>query len=189
MFDEPVVARASYGDSISVLKGRVEIMGDVQAEVSRPPRHDDDELGPSVFRMLVEDVDLASLTIPGLYVGRSALRRISFQGSDLHLSTFNWSDLAECNFGETDLSHSDLRACIFVRCLFRGADLAQADLRGSTFKDCNFDGAAMRGATLSQGPRLLRLFRLGSDQTSLPLSALQRAEVTWSGEKSEPGGG
>ena len=187
--DGPVVARASYGDSISVLKDRVDVIGDFQAQVSRTPRHDDDEPGPTIFRMLVEDVDLANLTMPGLYIGRSHLRRISFRDSDLHLSALNWSDLEECDFSETDLSRSDLRACTFVRCLFRGANLAHADLRGSTFKECRFERASMQGATLSQAPRLLRLVRLSSDQTSLPLTPHQRAEVTWSGEKREPGGG
>lgn len=183
------MARTSHEDSISVLKRRVEVIGDIQAQVLRPPRHDDVEPGPSIFRMLLEDVDLADLTMPGLYIGRSNLRRISFRGADLHLSALNWSDLEGCDFSEADLSGSDLRACAFVRCRFRGANLAGADLRGSTFEDCVFEGAAMRGTTLSREPLLLRLFTPGSDQTSLPLSALQRAEVTWSGEKSEPGGG
>lgn len=189
MFDGAVVARASYAESISVLKDRVEVIGDTQAHVSRTPRHDDDSPGPSIFRMLLEDVDLANLTMPGLYIGCSHLRRISFRDSDLHLSALNWSDLEECDFSETDLSRSDLRACTFVRCIFRGANLAQADLRGSTFKECSFESASLQSATLSQSPRLLRLFNLSSDQTSLPLTALQRAEVMWSFEKSEPGGG
>lgn len=178
--------RPSYDSSFAVLKERVEIIGTAQAQVSRPPRHDDDDFGPSIFRMLLEDVDLANLTVPGLYVGRSQLRRISFRDSDLHLSALNWSGLEECDFSGADLSGSDLRACRFVRCLFRGANLAQADLRGSTFEACAFDDAVMRGAVVHRRHRLLGLLKLGS---SPRLSAVQRAGISWSADTTEPGGG
>ena len=181
--------RASYQDSLELLRERVEISGDAQAQVSRPPRHDDDELGPSIFRLLVEDVDLSNLTVPGLFIGRSDLRRISFRGSDLHFAALNWSDVAECDFSGADLSGSDLRACRFVRCQFRGTDLTRADLRGSTFEGCAFEDAAMQGAILRRRPALLGLLRLGSDQESLPLSPAQRAAISWSADEDEPGGG
>jgi hypothetical protein len=82
---------ASYDSSFLLFKERVGGIGDPQSVVSRPPRHDDQLLGPSIFRMLVEDVRLEDVTLPGLFVGRSEVRRLSFRGSDLHLSTFNWS--------------------------------------------------------------------------------------------------
>jgi uncharacterized protein YjbI with pentapeptide repeats len=181
--------RATYDGSFLLLKERVEIIGNPQSKVSRPPRHDDEELGPSIFRMLVEDVALEDLTLPGLYVGRSELRRVSFRGSDLHLSAINWSDLADCDFSGVDLSASDLRACTFVRCVFRGANLARADLRGSKFEGCDFVDAAMAGASLFRRPRVLGLFRAGGDQQSLALSASQRAAISWSGDSPDPGGG
>ena len=181
--------RPSYEVSFGTLKNRVEIIGDPQAQVLRPPRHDDETLGPSIFRLLLEDVDLAGLTLPGLHVGRSEMRRISFGGSDLHMSTFNWSDLIDCDFSGADLSGADLRACSFVRCLFRGANLARSDLRGSNFEACVFDNAAMAGTTLYRRGRALGFFKVGTDQESLPLSAAQRAGIAWSAEAAEPGGG
>ncbi len=46
--------RPPYRDSVAVLKDRVEIIGDALPEVTRNPRHDDEVLGPSIFRMLLE---------------------------------------------------------------------------------------------------------------------------------------
>jgi uncharacterized protein YjbI with pentapeptide repeats len=181
--------RTSYDSSFLVLRERVEIIGDAQSEVVRPPRHDDQEPGPSIFRMLVEDVKLEDLTLPGLYVGRSELRRVSFRGSDLHLSAINWSDLADCDFGGADLSGSDLRACKFVRCLFRGTNLAHADLRASVFEGCDFADAVMTGASLFRRSKIFGLFRAGDDQQSLALSVTQREAVSWSRNNPEPGGG
>ncbi len=181
--------RSTYDRSFLLLKERVEIIGDAQPQVSRPPRHDDEELGPSIFRLSLEDVKLDDLTVPGLYVARSDLRRISFRGSDLHLSAVNWSDLAECDFSGADLSGSDLRGCKFVRCLFRGANLAEADLRGSVFQGCEFADAVFTGAKLFRRPKLLGLFRAGDDQEALPLSTVQRAAISWSRDSPEPSGG
>ena len=65
--------RLSYDASFAILKERVEIIGDAQPAVDRPPRHDDDNLGPSIFRLMLQDVSLSDLTIPGLYIGRSEL--------------------------------------------------------------------------------------------------------------------
>jgi hypothetical protein len=181
--------RSSYEESFAILKDRVEITGDPQAGVTRPPRHDDENLGPTIFRTLVADVSLAGLTLPGLYVARSELRRVSFRGSDLRLSAFNWSDVSECDFGDADLSRADLRACRFARCVFAAADLSEADLRGSTFEACAFDRAGMRGVKLHRRRTLLGLLKRGPDQEGLPLSADQRSEIAWSEEAPAPGGG
>jgi uncharacterized protein YjbI with pentapeptide repeats len=124
-----------------------------------------------------------------LFVGRSELRRVSFVGSDLHLSTLNWNDFVECDFTECDLSRCDLRSSQFVRCKFDGADLSGADLRAATFEDCSFRGTSLRGALLYKKPRSFGLFKSGSDQTSLQLSKSQSSSVNWSGEAPEPEGG
>ena len=181
--------RPSYDESFAILKDRVEMTGDPRPGVTHPPRHDDENPGPSMFRILVEDVSLAGLTLPGLYVARSELRRVSFRGSDLRLSAFNWSDVSECDFGGADLSRTDLRACRFVQCNFSAADLSEADLRGSTFEACAFDRAMMRRAKLHRRRALLGLLKRGPDQEGLPLSADQRSEIAWSEEAPEPGGG
>jgi BTB/POZ domain-containing protein KCTD9 len=182
-------ARPSYTDSVGVLKERVDILGDALPDVSRPPRHDDEVLGPSVFRMGVAEVSLDDLTLPGLYVSRSELERLSFRGTDLHLSTFNWSDIIECDFSGADLSGADLRACKFERCDFSRAILVGADLRGSSFESSTFSEADLTGALLQRRRGLLGLLKLAEDQRSLPLSVEQRRSVSWREDAPEPGGG
>lgn len=181
--------RASYDSSFATLQDRVEIIGSPRPDVSRVPRHDDEEPGPSIFRLRLEDVGLTDLTLPGLYIARSELRRVSFRNSDLHLSGFNWSDFLDCDFTAADLSRSDLRACRFTRCMFRAPSLALADLRGSTFSSCSFDEADMHGTILFGRRRWLGVLKIGHDHHSLPLSAQQRAHVSWSAESEMPGGG
>jgi uncharacterized protein YjbI with pentapeptide repeats len=179
----------SYEESFRELTDCVEIIGEPRPTVDKPPRHDDDPSGPSIFRSRVEDVTLADLRLPGLYVGRSELRRVSFRGSDLHFSAINWNDVVECDFRGTDLSGADLRATRFARCNFSKANLSGADLRGAEFDSCSFEGAMMRGAILHGRPKFLGFISMGFDQRALPLSATQRAEVVWSTETPEPGGG
>lgn len=181
--------RMPYDQSFVILAERVEISGDPQPTVTRPPRHDDEAPGPSIFRQRLDDVSLTDLTLSGLYIGRSELKRVSFSGSDLQLATFNWSDLADCDFSGADLSGADLRSCRFLRCRFPSANLAGADLRGSSFEGCDFADAVMAAAKLHRRPKVLGFLKLGSDQTNLPLSGAQRREIDWSAETPGPGGG
>jgi hypothetical protein len=187
----PLIAfmRPSYESSFAILKDRVEIIGDEQPVVDHPPRHDDDNPGPSIFRLMLQDVSLADLTIPGLYVGRSELTRVSFNGTDLHFSTINWSDIVNCDFRGSILSRSDLRACQFVGCLFQSADLTGADLRLSSFQDCSFDNAIMSETMLYRPRKLFGLFKSDPGQDSLSLSASQRSQIKWCCAAPEPGGG
>jgi hypothetical protein len=178
--------RSTYNSSYMLLKDRVDILGEPQPQVTRPPRHDDEKPGPSIFRLLLEDVKLEDLTVPGLYVARSELRRISFRGSDLHMSAVNWCDLLDCDFSAADLSGCDLRASTFVRCVFRGASLAGADLRRSVFEGCEFADAVMTGAVLFRRRKLFGLFTAGDDQQALPVSPAQREVISWSSESPEP---
>ncbi len=170
--------RLSYEESFALMKERVDIMGEPRSAVGRPPRHDDEEMGPTIFRTMVEDVALDDLTLPGLYVGHSEITNVSWQRADLHLSTFNWSDVVACNFRGSDLSGADLRACRFERCDFKDANLGGADLRGSTFEACSFENAILRGAKFKS-----------TDQRELRLSREQSVEVIWSVEARESGGG
>ena len=183
------LSRPQYADSIAILKERLDVIGDALPDVTERPRHDDEILGPTIFRMRAADVSLASLTLTGLYVGRSELRRVSFQDTELRLAVFNWSDIVECDFRRADLSDADFRACRFVRCDFGDATLVRTDLRGSTFEDCSFDGANFTGAQLYRRPGLLGVIKLGFDQRSLPLSAEQRRVAEWCAEAPEPAGG
>jgi BTB/POZ domain-containing protein KCTD9 len=180
--------RRPYDQSVAILKERIDVIGEPLASLDRRPQHDDEVLGPSIFRMIVEDVAVNELSLPCLYVGRSKLQRVSFTSSDLHLSAINWSDLVECDFSRASLVDADLRACKFASCVFTGADLSGADLRGSSFEGCTFEGAIMRGTQLYR-PRKRFGVRLGATQETLPLSDGQRAEVTWCEDSPEPGGG
>jgi hypothetical protein len=176
----------SYQESFERLAGLVEIIGEPRPDVLRPPRYDDEEVGPSVFRSLVADVDLTDLTLPGLYVARSQMTSCNFARSDLHLSTFNWSDITHCEFTDCDLRGSDLRACNFADCSFRGADLSDADVRGSAFERCDFSGATCNGLILNRRRGLLGW---SFEELKLPLSRDQQARVKWTSEYTEPGGG
>ena len=181
--------RSSYEESFAIIKERVEIIGEPRPGVTRPPRHDDEAPGPSIFRALVEDVSLTDLTLTGLFVGRSELKRVSFHGADLRVSAINWSDLSDCDFSGADLSGADLRACRFVRCSFAGANLSEADLRRSTFEGCELKGATMRGSKLHRARRVLGIFKSGTGQDAIPLSRAQRDDVAWCEEGLEPGSG
>ena len=181
--------RRTYGESFAILRERVEIVGEPRPIVERPPRHDDEDVGPSIVRAAIDDVALDALTLSGLYVGRSELRNISFRDTDLRLATFNWSDLLDCDFTGADLSGADLRACRFERCVFRSANLARTDVRGSTFELCTFEAASLDRAKLYRTPRLLGLLKRGRDQTNLPLSETQRRDVEWCADAPAPGGG
>src|SRR5262245_38518947 len=124
--------RTPYAESVRVLGERVAILGDALPEVTRRPRYDDTEPGPTILRLGVDDVELYGLTLQGLYVARSRLFRVSFKHCDLRLSVFNWSDLIECDFTNADLTNADLRACQFMNCNFSGAVLAGTDFQHSS---------------------------------------------------------
>jgi len=132
---------------------------------------------------VAEGEDFSSITLPGLFVGRTSLLYVSFAGSDLARSTFNWSDFTGCDFSGCNLAGSDLRACTFRDCSFDGADLRDVDLRRSSLKSCTFKSARMAGCKLGKVGVLSGL--LGG----LRLAADQRAEVDWSDPGPEPEGG
>jgi pentapeptide repeat protein len=187
--------RRSYSDSVEILKDRVGIIGDALPLVERVPRHDDEVLGPSIFRTVVDDASLEGLTLSGLYVGRSIVRRATFAGSELRLAAFNWSGIADCNFEGADLAGADLRACEFIRCSFCRANLAKVDLRCSTFSQCRFDEANLEGALLyrppgllAMVPRLVMVPRFGF-QADPRLTSAQRDQVRWCRDAPVPGGG
>jgi uncharacterized protein YjbI with pentapeptide repeats len=178
----------SYADSVTVLKARVDIIGDALPEVTHVPRPDDDPIGPSVFRMRLEDADLSGLCLPGLYVSRSELARVLFAGTELRLAAFNWNDVLDCDFTRADLRHAELRCSRFVRCRFDAALLQDADLRGSAFQGCSFMDSRLEGAVLQRGGALSSL-GIGRRQESLPLSTKQRAGVRWTHDAPEAPGG
>ena len=178
----------NYTDSVTVLKERVEVIGDALSEITRVPRPDDDPFGPGIFRMRVDDVDLSGLCLPGLYVSRSELSRVRFTGTELRLSAFNWSDLIDCDFREADFTDAELRCSRFVRCQFTGTRLQRADLRASTFEGCSFADARLDGTLLQRGGPL-RWLGIARRQESLPLSTHQRDVARWVSDAPEAPGG
>ncbi len=74
--------RKPYEASFETLRMLVPIVGEPRPRVFRCPRGDDDEPGPSIFCETVGDVRLENLTLPGLFVGRARLLRVSFAGCD-----------------------------------------------------------------------------------------------------------
>ena len=186
--------RRPYEASFEALCKAVPVVGEPSPRVLRRPTEDDDEPGPSIYWETVEDVRLENLTLPGLFVGRAGLRRVSFAGSDLRLATFSRSQVSDCSFVACDLSGADLRGCAFSRCSFRDADLSRADLRSSSFDRCDFSGARLDGAVLfRRSGWFWRLTRsalpfawAAPDQAGVPLSDEQRAQVYWNDHPAPP---
>jgi uncharacterized protein YjbI with pentapeptide repeats len=150
-----------------------------------PSIQDEAPVGISFFRTLVGEEepglmeDMANMTLPRTFFGRSYVRQVSFKGCDLSESCLCWNDFTEVDFTKANLSGSDLRASLFQSVLFVRADLSDADLRQSVYENCDFSGAAMRRTVLTheQGEALM-------------LSEQQRREIDWQQEDGEePEGG
>ena len=144
----------------------------------RPSYNDDEPLGFSFFRELVEG-DYSNLTLPRTFFGRSEIREATFFNTDLKESTLCWNDFMEVDFGKAILSHSDLRAALFENVSFANCDLSFSDLRRSSFINCNFEGANLKGAVLTK--------EMGK---ALTFSPSQRSQITWVDDDGpEPEGG
>lgn len=142
------------------------------------PRYDDEILGFSFFRELV-DGDFSGMTLPRTFFGRSEFENASFVGTDLTESTLCWNDFIGVDFSLANLSHCDLRASLFDNVTFADGILDGADLRRSNFVNCCFEGTSMKGAILTR--KVGNALRLSSDQT---------AEMSWTIEEGEePAGG
>lgn len=174
-------ARISYEESCRALQ-RLGYIGDgaLPPLPDHRPRHDDDEpLGVEFFRTAVSEGNLANLTLPRTFFGRSEIGPVTFRNSDLSESNLCWNDFLETDFTDCDLIGSDLRASSFKKVRFVNANLRDTDLRRSSFEACDFTGACMHGAKLStlQG-------------NGLHLSDQQRKEIEWqSSDGDEPDGG
>jgi uncharacterized protein YjbI with pentapeptide repeats len=171
--------RVSYAESCRVLQGHELLEGDGAPPLpKRAPRHDDEQLGVSFFRTRLSNVDLARLTLPRTFFGRSEIRSVSFRNSDLTESTANWNNFVDVDFTSADLSRADLRASSFERVSFRDALLRGADLRQATFRGCTFTNADMTDAKLTRAVLWLFLLSRG-----------QRAVVDWQPPGPAPAGG
>jgi BTB/POZ domain-containing protein KCTD9 len=113
---------------------------------SAMPNYDDDILGFSFFRHIIEDGDFSDLTLPRTYFGRSGFERVNFRNTDLSGSRMCWNDFTECDFSKADLSGCDMRASRFQDCRFDGTVLCRADLRHSSFEGSSFTEADMSHA-------------------------------------------
>lgn len=146
---------------------------------SRMPRYDDDILGISFFRTLVEKEDLSCLTLPRTFFGRSEINETSFRNTDLSESSMCWNDFIEVDFSEASLVGCDARKSTFSKVTFTSADLSRADFRGSTFEDCDFAGAHMHDTILTR-----------EQGKGLVLSNRQETDIAWTDEAGqEPDGG
>ena len=177
-----MIKRASYDESCLRLRELGLLAHDeVPLLPARRPRYDDDQpWGLNFFRTFIEGPkDLSNLTLPRTFFGRSEIRDVSFQGTDLRESTLCWNDFVAVDFRSADLSLSDLRSACFDDVQFAGAILRRADLRRSSFAGCRFDSAVMQGAVLTR-----------AQASRMSLSTVQQAEIDWRDEDGEePGGG
>ncbi|NOS99678.1 MAG: pentapeptide repeat-containing protein [Phycisphaerales bacterium] len=170
--------RLAYNRSFEFVKSAIGLDGAPRPDPAHRPRYDDERRGPGFFRASVVGQRFENLTLPGLYIGRSELRDVSLVDSDLHLSTFNWTDFERCDFSRCDLHASDLRGCNFKDCSFTEADLTKADLRCSGFEGCEFSGAKLAAAMLHDGQR-----------HEINLTDEQFGVVEWTQNLEEPEGG
>jgi uncharacterized protein YjbI with pentapeptide repeats len=174
------MSRLSYEDSCRALQDQQIIdLGDIPPLAQKPPRHDDKALGVSFFRTMLADSQVEHLTLPRTFFGRSEIRSVSFQDTDLSEATANWNDFIDVDFSTSDISRSDFRASVFERVRFNGARLAGVDFRHCVFTDCNFSGADLTSAKLTRKTGAL-----------LQLSSEQQKVIDWQAEDGwEPEGG
>lgn len=144
------------------------------------PQADDDVLGVSFFRTLVDGADdLSNLTLTRTFFGRSEVNGAVFRNTDFTESNLCWNDFTDVDFTAAQLIRCDMRASMFTRVRFVSADLSGADMRQSSYENCVFDNASMAGTVLTSAQR-----------KQITLSARQRAEATWNDDDGpEPNGG
>lgn len=154
--------------------------GEIPSLPSQMPSFDDEEpLGISFFKELLEDSDLENLTLPRTFVGRCELKNVSFKNTNLMESRLCWNDFIDVDFTQSNLDGCDLRASLFHNVKFIDARLEAADLRHSSFNQCDFTGAQMKGAILAT-----------TQASQLNLSSEQDNEIDWRSEEGEePDGG
>ena len=176
----PAKPRLGYEESCRRLQPRHLQTDATPPMPSRLPQSDDEVLGVSFFRTLLEGTDdLSNLTLPRTFFGRSEIAGTAFRNTDLTESNLCWNDFSDVDFTGAQLARSDLRASLFARVKFVSADLSNADLRQSTFEECVFKNASMAGTVLTsaQGRRMA-------------LSDRQRGEIAWTDDDGpEPMGG
>ncbi|MDO5667744.1 MAG: pentapeptide repeat-containing protein [Alcaligenaceae bacterium] len=150
----------------------------------RMPRFDDgddedEELGFSLFREYVEDVDFSNLTLCRTFFGRSEINACSFHHTDLTESNMTWNDFIEVDFSQAVLVACDMRASLFEEVNFAGANLSGSDLRQSSFESCDFSDAIMQDVILTH-----------AQGGAMDLSDEQRSSIAWTDDEGdEPEGG
>ena len=150
------------------------------------PSFDDDILGLSFFRTNVSNEEFDCLTIPRTFFGRSEIKAVTFDYSDLSESRMCWNEWQYCHFEKTNLSGCDLRRSVFKSCYFNRTDLTGADLRGARFEKCSFEGANMKDVKLEKPFS----FFGNKKAKDLKLSPQQIQEINWTSSAGEepPGG-
>lgn len=150
-----------------------------------PSIQDEAPLGISFFRTFVGEEepglaeDIANMTMPRTFFGRTEVRQVSFKNTDLSESCLCWNNFIQVDFTKALLSGSDMRASLYDHVLFVQADLSGADLRTSAFDACDFTDAVMKDVKLTDEQGRL-----------LNLSESQHREIDWQDEDGEePDGG
>ena len=84
-----------------------------------PSIQDEEPLGISFFRTFVGEEepglmeDIANMTLPRTFFGRTEVRQTSFKHTDLSESCLCWNDFILVDFTEACLSGSDMRASLY----------------------------------------------------------------------------
>jgi len=162
--------RKSFDESCQILRDLGFIKPDEQPVIPpcQPKYEDEEPLGVSFFRWIIEDMILADLTLPRTYFGKSEFINCAFRNCDLNDSNLIWNDFKQIDFSHSNLSNSDMRGSVFDSCSFVKADLTSADLRQSSFNGCKFTGARMKGAKVED-----------YWQDQLPWTKQQMSDIDW----------
>lgn len=176
-------SRLPYSDSINRIRqlgiGSLENSKEPPIPTHRPQHDDEEPLGLTFFRTYVGNgVDLSNLTIPRTFFGRSEIKNVTFQNTDLSESNLCWNDFVDVDFTNAILAGADLRASNYTRVHFKQTDLRGVDMRHATFEECSFENSAMEAAVLTR-----------KQGTALSLSTKQNAVIAWRDLDGDPPGG
>jgi BTB/POZ domain-containing protein KCTD9 len=144
-----------------------------------PHRYDNESFSFSLYKGGLEECELANLSLPRTFFGRSLLERCNFSNTDWSESRMCWNSFEDVDFSHSDLVSCDLRASLFKIVRFCNSNLTDADLRRSSFERCDFTGACLQGTKITH-----------TQASELSLTDEQCQQVRWyKSPGREPAGG
>lgn len=162
--------RRSFEESILILRESGVVFEDQSPRLpaAMPQFDDEDPCGISIFRMGMDGDDCRNLEIPRTFFSKSEIANCDFSNTNLSESNLCWNDFISVKFVGADLSSSDLR-----NSKYQNVDFSLANLSNSDLRHCEFDGCKFTGANMTA----VRLTKLVGE--SLNLSLEQKTGIDW----------